>query len=58
MPALGRYVFGILFATMENVYREIIKWELSWADHKNAYPTEPVGDTVEVSGELWEKYGK
>jgi alpha-N-acetylglucosaminidase len=38
------------------VTAKIVDWELAWADKKDIYPKEPIGDCVEVSLELWEKY--
>ena len=29
---------------------------LPWSNATNAFPTEPVGDTVEIASELFEKY--
>jgi alpha-N-acetylglucosaminidase len=35
---------------------ELQKWERLWADQHERYPTKTVGDTVEISRHLWEKY--
>ena len=40
------------------VTAKIVEWELAWADKKDLYPTGPVGDCVEISQRLWEKYSK
>ena len=29
---------------------------LPWSNATNTFPTEPVGDTVEIASELFEKY--
>ena len=36
--------------------RELHGWERSWAEQHEKFPTQPVGDSIEVSKRLWEKY--
>lgn len=40
----------------EAVTAKIVEWELAWADKKDNSSTEPRGDCVEISQELWGKY--
>ena len=35
---------------------DLLAWEKHWADPRERYPTQPRGDTVEISRRLWNKY--
>ncbi|MHB1037731.1 MAG: alpha-N-acetylglucosaminidase TIM-barrel domain-containing protein [Pirellulales bacterium] len=39
------------------IQRELVQWELAWADQRESYPAEPRGDSVAVARRLWAKYG-
>ncbi len=34
------------------------QWEKSWSHQQNLFPTEPKGDPVELSKDIWDKYSK
>lgn len=36
---------------------ELRKWMYEWSDARETYPDEPVGNSVEISKRLWDKYG-
>jgi len=38
--------------------RTVRDWEDQWTHQTDVYPTEAHGDTVAISRQLWEKYGK
>ena len=34
------------------------RWMADWSDQREAYPTQPQGDSVQVAKTLWAKYEK
>jgi alpha-N-acetylglucosaminidase len=38
--------------------KDLCAWERAWAAQREEYPTQPVGDSIEISERLWEKYHK
>ena len=36
--------------------QKLLKWEVSWADLHDQYPTEPCGNSIAVTKTLWKKY--
>jgi alpha-N-acetylglucosaminidase len=38
--------------------KDLCAWERAWAAQQEDYPTQPVGDSIETSERLWEKYHK
>ena len=41
----------------ELVNKKLIDWELSWANQKKIYLTTTKGDFLNISREMWKKYG-
>ena len=56
--------FDVLKTTLENntifdhktVTEDIFEWEYKWASRHNEYPTEPIGNSIEVARSLLKKY--
>ena len=56
--------FDALKTTMEShiefdhnsVTKNIFDWEYKWANQQKQYPSQPVGNNIEIAGYLLEKY--
>ena len=42
----------------ERFQKRLRQWMIDWSDRKGDYPTGPQGDSIEVAGRLWARYGK
>jgi alpha-N-acetylglucosaminidase len=42
----------------EKFQKRLRQWMIDWSDRRDDYPTEPQGDSIEVTRRLWARYGE